>query len=111
MGVEAGSAPTDLPDLGQVRVGRFKLGPLLEWICGKLRCQRFKRKWLVAGSDVQIEITPCAPPERLEGAVLAAVGEKDVGLGRGLRGRIFYVSVPVAFVLVIVVEGFPVGKE
>jgi hypothetical protein len=77
MGVVAGGAPTDLPDFGEVGVGGVEGGALFKGIGGELGGEGFEGERVVAGSDVEVEIAPGAPPERLEGAVRAAVGEES----------------------------------
>jgi hypothetical protein len=62
---------------------------------------------LGGGLDVEIEIAPGAPPERLKTAVLAAVGQKTVVDAQG--GAVTH-GVAVSLVLVFVVEGFGVGE-
>ncbi len=57
--------------------------------------------------DVEVEIAPGAPPERLEGAIGATVGEKAVGEAKGFAVGDF---VAITFVAVFVVEGFGVGE-
>ena len=107
MGVEPGGAPTDLPDLVELGVAGLQFGALLKGIGGEVGGQRFERQRVGGGLDVEIEIAPGAPPERLENAVLAAVGEEAVVEAVGLA--VTYV-VAVAFVLVLVVERFGVGE-
>ena len=87
VGVEAGGAPTDLPDLVEVGVGGVEGGALLEGIGGEVGGEGFEGERLVGGFDVEVEIAPGAPPERLEGAMLAAVGQEAVGQAEGLRDR------------------------
>ena len=108
MGVEAGGAPADLPDFVEFRVGGVEGGELLKGIGGEVGGEGFQRERLVAGVDVEVEIAPGAPPERLEGAMLAAVGEEAVGQAKGLAVADL---VTVAFVMVLVVEGFGVGEN
>src|SRR5580698_2042479 len=67
--VEPRSAPADRPYLRKLRIVGRKAGALLEWIRGECCCERFKLQRLVAGFDVEIEITPGAPPQRLEDAM------------------------------------------
>ncbi len=70
VGVEAGGAPTDLPDFVEVGSAGLEFGALLEGIGGELRRERFQVKGSVAGGDVEVEVAPGAPPERLEGAMV-----------------------------------------
>ena len=84
VGIEARGAPTDLPDLVEVGVAGCELGALFEGIGGEVGRQGFERERLVGGLDVEIEIAPGAPPERLEDAVLAAIGEEAVVEAEGL---------------------------
>ena len=84
MGVEAGGAPADLPDLVEVGIGGFEFGAFFEGIGGEVGFEGFEGERFGAGGDVEIEIAPGAPPERLEDAVRAAVGEEAVGEAEGL---------------------------
>jgi hypothetical protein len=108
MRVVAGGAPAYVPDFGEVGVGGFEGGQLFEGIGGELGGEGFEGEGLIASGDVEVEIAPGAPPERLERAMLAAVGEEAVGQAEGFAVGDF---VAVAFVLVFVVEGFGVGED
>ena len=87
--------------------GELKCGPLLEWIGGEVGGEGFQLQGLGGGLDVEVEIAPGAPPERLERAMRAAVGKEAVGQAKGEAIAHF---VAVAFVLVLVVEGLGVGE-
>ncbi len=108
MGIEAGGAPTDLPDFGEIGVGRLEGGQLFEGIRGEVGGEGFQLQGFVGGLDIEVKIAPGAPPERLEGAMLAAVGKEAVDQADGLaivrlrRGRLF---------AGLVVEGFRVGER
>jgi hypothetical protein len=51
---------------------------LLKGICSELRLQRFERQRLAGSLNVQIEISPYSPPERLKRALRSAVGKKAI---------------------------------
>ena len=82
-------------------------GALLKGIGGELGGEGFERQRLVAGCDVEVEIAPGAPPERLEGAMRAAVGKKAVA---DAEGRAVAYFVAIALVFVFVVERLRVGE-
>ena len=113
--VEARGAPTDFPDFGEVGgeggvgVGTcgLEVGALLKWIGGEVGLERFEGEGLVAGGDVNCEIAPGAPPERLKGAVLAAVGQEFVAQARGGAACD---GIAVGFVVVLVVERLGIGE-
>ncbi len=107
MGVEAGGAPADLPDLVEVGSAGLEFGALLKGIGGELGSERVQVKGIGAGGDVQVEVAPGSPPQRLEGAVVAAVGQEAVVEP---EGHAVADLVAIAFVLVLVVEGFRVGE-
>ena len=74
MGVEPRGAPTDLPDFFEVRVVGVERRALLKRVCGEGGCERFECERLAGGLDVDVEIAPGAPPERLKAAMRAAIG-------------------------------------
>ena len=79
MGIETGSAPTDLPNLVEVGVAGFECGALFEGVGCELGGERVESQRIIAGGDIDAEIAPGAPPERLKDSVCAAVGEEAVG--------------------------------
>ena len=79
MGIEAGGAPTDFPDLVEIRDRPdCEGGALLKWVGGEVGGEGVEGERIGAGGDVEIEIAPGAPPERREGAMRAAVGQEAV---------------------------------
>ena len=85
MGVEAGGAPTDLPDLVEVGVAGFEFGALLEGVGGEVGREGFEGEWVGAGGDVEIEIAPGAPPEGLKTRWSPPSGRKLSVRPRALR--------------------------
>ena len=62
----------------QVCIARIEERALLKGIRALMRAQMVQRQRLVAGFDVDLQIPPCAPPQRLEGVLLAAIGQNNV---------------------------------
>ena len=123
MGVETRGAPADLPDSVEIggqggigcRTGCVEFGALLEGVGGEVGGEGINGEGLVGGLDVEVEITPGAPPKRLKDAVCAAVGEEAVGEAEGGAGMFdalcvgVFQGVAIGFLLFVVVKGFGVG--
>jgi len=75
---EARGAPAGVEDLLQLGGAGVEACLALERITGVDAVEIVDRERLVLGFDGEPEISPGAPPKRLEAAVRAAIGDKDV---------------------------------
>ena len=67
--------PSHREDPVQRRVARLDARPQLERVPGGMGLQGLEDEWLRGRLDVDLQIAPGAPPERVEDAVATAVGQ------------------------------------
>ena len=107
MRIQPRRPPTYIPYLLELAIGRNECRLLFEGIRREGCCQRFQRQRLTRSFNIEREIAPGAPPERLEGSILATIGQEVVFQSVCLAVAHF---AAVALVHLLVVEGFRVRE-
>ena len=71
----ASRAPADLPQAPERRVAGVEAPALFEWVAGEVHGQAVEGEGLSCRFDLDPHVAPRAPPERVEDAPRAAVGD------------------------------------
>ena len=79
---QAGGAPADVEDLLQLGRAGIEAGFALERIAGVDAVQIVDGERLILRFDGEPQVAPGTPPERVEMAMRAAIGDEDVVLRR-----------------------------
>src|SRR3984957_21009358 len=103
MCIESRGAPADLANSRQIRVTRCKFAAFFEGVSGVVGAESVERKRICPSNDLELDITPRAPPQWSERSVLPSVRKILVGQAHNHAVGNF---VSVAAFLLRIVESF-----